>query len=56
MGVLRELVRDEALRVELGANARRRFASEYDAAISTARLVDTPNEARELFAGARSMS
>ncbi|WP_323793382.1 glycosyltransferase family 4 protein [Nocardioides sp.] len=54
VAVLRQLVRDPALRAELGANARQRFASEYDAAISTARLVDTLNEARELFAGARS--
>ncbi len=51
---LRTLVRDPALRAELGAGARRRFLAEYDAAISTARLVETLDEARELFAAGRS--
>lgn len=56
VAVLRQLVHDEALRVELGTNARRRFASQYDAAISTARLIATLEEARELFAARQSVS
>jgi len=46
---LRALVDNRALRAELGAGARRRFVSDYDAAISTARLVDTLREARDVF-------
>ncbi len=48
--VLRELVRDPQLRGELGAAGRKRYVAEYDAAISTQRLIDTLSEARELFA------
>ena len=53
VATLRTLVRDRALRAELGANARRRFVTEYDAAISTGRLVDTLTEAQKLFADRR---
>ena len=45
VAALRGLLRDPARRAEMGAAARRRFLSEYDAAISTARLVETLQEA-----------
>ncbi len=56
VAALRKLVHDQPLRAELGANARRRFVTEYDAAISTARLVDTLREAQETFARGRRVS
>ena len=56
VATLRQLIHDVPLRVELGSNARARFVAEYDAAISTSRLVGTLNEAREQFADARLLS
>ena len=56
VAVLRQLVGDASLRAELGANGRRRFTTEYDAKISTARLVQTLDEARELFSAAQPIS
>ncbi len=47
---LRTLVRNRSLRADLGAHSRQRFVAEYDAAISTSRLVDTLAEARQVFA------
>lgn len=47
---LRALVRDADLRARLGAAARERFVTTYDARVSTARLVELLREARELHA------
>lgn len=47
VGSIRTLVRDRQLRSTMGAAARERFLTEYDAAISTTRLIDTLREAHE---------
>ncbi len=47
VAALRELVTDAALRAELGTAARHRYAVDYDARISTRRLVDLLAEARD---------
>lgn len=54
VAVLRDLVRDPDLRARQGAAARARFCAEYDAGLSTQRLVDTLTEARETFSTRRS--
>ena len=50
VSALRDLVREHGRRAELGAAARQRFLTDYDARVSTGRLVDMLREARERHA------